>query len=81
MKKMMALAMAAVMTMAALTGCGGSSDSASGDVPVIGISQYGQHASLDNCREGFLLGLEEIRTQVSMIPSHSRSLRTSPQTT
>ena len=34
MKKMMALAMAAVMTMAALTGCGGSSDSASGDVPV-----------------------------------------------
>ncbi len=50
MKKMMALAMAAVMTMAALTGCGGSSDSASGDVPVIGISQYGQHASLDNCR-------------------------------
>ena len=40
MKKMMALAMAAVMTMAALTGCGGSSDSASGDVPVIGISQY-----------------------------------------
>lgn len=89
----MALAMAAAMTMAALTGCGGSSDSASGDVPVIGISQYGQHASLDNCREGFLLGLEEsglvegvdyvidYRTQVSMIPSHSRSLRTSPQTT
>ena len=62
MKKMMALAMAAVMAMAALTGCGGSGsgDSANGDVPVIGISQYGQHAS--------------------MIPSHSRSLRTSPQT-
>lgn len=61
MKKMMALAMAAVMTMAALTGCGGSGsgDSANGDVPIIGISQYGQHASLDNCREGFLLGLEE----------------------
>jgi putative ABC transport system substrate-binding protein len=30
-----------------------------GDVPIIGISQYGQHASLDNCREGFLQGLEE----------------------
>ena len=28
-------------------------------VPVIGISQYGEHASLDNCREGFLLGLKE----------------------
>ena len=28
-------------------------------VPVIGISQYGEYASLDNCREGFLLGLKE----------------------
>ncbi|MFR6378520.1 MAG: ABC transporter substrate binding protein [Evtepia sp.] len=32
---------------------------ADGNVPVIGISQYGQHASLDNCREGFLQGLQE----------------------
>ena len=28
-------------------------------VPVIGISQYGEHPSLDNCREGFLLGLAD----------------------
>ena len=28
-------------------------------VPVIGISQYGEHASLDNCREGFLQGLTD----------------------
>ena len=27
--------------------------------PVIGINQYGEHASLDNCREGFLMGLED----------------------
>ncbi|MGN0135804.1 ABC transporter substrate binding protein [Anaerotignum sp.] len=63
MKKFMAMTMAMVMTAMALTGCGGSTSAeegaASGDVPVIGISQYGQHASLDNCREGFLLGLEE----------------------
>lgn len=61
MKKFMAMTMAMVMTAMALTGCGGSGseDAASGDIPVIGISQYGQHASLDNCREGFLLGLEE----------------------
>ena len=52
-----------------LAACG---DSASGgsdtpDAPdggeekplVIGISQYGEHASLDNCRTGFLQGLEE----------------------
>ena len=61
MKKFMAMTMAMVMTAMALTGCGGASteDAASGDIPVIGINQYGQHASLDNCREGFLLGLEE----------------------
>ena len=27
--------------------------------PVIGISQYGEHESLDNCREGFLQGLKD----------------------
>lgn len=36
----------------ALTACGSST-------PVIGISQYGEHASLDNCRIGFLQGLAE----------------------
>ena len=63
MKKFMAMTMAMVMTAMALAGCGGSTSAdgsaAGGDVPVIGINQYGQHASLDNCREGFLLGLEE----------------------
>ncbi|NCC67368.1 MAG: ABC transporter substrate-binding protein [Clostridia bacterium] len=37
----------------ALAGCGAKS------VPVIGINQYGEHASLDNCREGFLQGLAD----------------------
>ncbi|WP_317854169.1 ABC transporter substrate-binding protein [Chakrabartyella piscis] len=32
---------------------------ASGDVPVVGIAQYGEHASLDNCRIGFIAGIEE----------------------
>ena len=62
MKKFMAMTMAMVMAAMALTGCGSSNaadDKASGDIPVIGINQYGQHASLDNCREGFLQGLEE----------------------
>ena len=59
MKKFMAMTMAMVMAAMTLTGCGGGGSAADGDVPVIGISQYGQHASLDNCREGFLLGLEE----------------------
>ncbi|NMA24678.1 MAG: ABC transporter substrate-binding protein, partial [Clostridiales bacterium] len=38
-----------------LAGCGESS----GKTPVIGISQYGEHASLDNCREGFIQGLKD----------------------
>ena len=43
-----------------LCACGGETGGeTAGDVPVIGISQYGQHASLDNCREGFLQGLEQ----------------------
>lgn len=29
------------------------------NIPVIGISQYGEHSSLDNCREGFLMGLAD----------------------
>ena len=49
-----ALSLTLVLSLAA---CGG--DAASGEVPVIGICQYGQHGSLDNCREGFLQGLEE----------------------
>lgn len=65
MKKFLAAAMIMVMAGMALTGCNGGADTtengdaANTDIPVIGISQYAQHASLDNCREGFLLGLEE----------------------
>lgn len=65
LKKLSALALALAMT-ASLAACGGGSDDASGDGGdgeavkyLIGISQYGQHGSLDNCREGFLQGLEE----------------------
>ena len=63
MKKFMAMTMAMVMAAAALTGCGNSSnggnDGDTASIPLIGISQYGQHASLDNCREGFLQGLAD----------------------
>lgn len=31
---------------------------AAGEIKKIGLLQYGQHGSLDNCREGFLQGLE-----------------------
>ncbi len=63
MKKFMAMTMAMVMAAAALAGCGNSSSGDNGgdtaSIPLIGISQYGQHGSLDNCREGFLQGLAD----------------------
>ena len=39
-----------------LTGCGGSEKE---EAVTIGIQQFAEHGSLDNCREGFLKGLEE----------------------
>ena len=56
LKKLLCGALSLTMVLS-LAACGG--DAASGEGPVIGICQYGQHGSLDNCREGFLQGLEE----------------------
>ena len=66
LKKLLCGALSLSMILA-LAACGsgttteesGDTQQASGDVPVIGICQYGQHGSLDNCREGFLQGLEQ----------------------
>ncbi|MGN0636088.1 MAG: ABC transporter substrate-binding protein, partial [Acutalibacteraceae bacterium] len=55
MKKALCLILALVFV-CSLAACGAESGKS---VPVIGISQYGEHASLDNCREGFLAGLAE----------------------
>ena len=65
LKKLLCGALSLSMVLA-LTACGGQpaegenrEETAGGDAPIIGISQYGQHGSLDNCREGFLQGLQE----------------------
>ena len=66
LKKLLCGALSLSMILA-LAACGsgttteesGDAQQASGDVPVIGICQYGQHGSLDNCREGCLQGLEQ----------------------
>ena len=55
-KKLVSLMMTMVMV-AGLTACG-SAETAKGSV-TIGISQFAEHGSLDNCREGFLAGLAE----------------------
>lgn len=63
-KKTIAIMMTAAMVMAMAAGCG-SKDSSSSDGDSkeasykIGIQQFAEHGSLDNCREGFLEGLEE----------------------
>jgi len=64
--KVFAVLLAAAMTMALTAGCGSKEDtsggedsSAKGESCTIGISQFAEHGSLDNCREGFLAGLAE----------------------
>ena len=54
-----ALSLSLVLALAACGGYSSGGDAASGEVPIIGINQYGSHGSLDNCREGFLQGLQE----------------------
>ena len=59
-KKMVTVLLTAAMVTAMAAGCGSSSDSGSDkkESYTIGIEQFAEHDSLDNCREGFLKGLE-----------------------
>lgn len=65
--KVLAVILGAAMTMSlgACGSSGGSGNSASGQdssgekTYTIGISQFAEHGSLDNCREGFIEGLKE----------------------
>ena len=63
-RRVLAVILGAVMTAAGLTGCGGDTGSSQSssegqEMYTIGISQFAEHGSLDNCREGFIQGLEE----------------------
>lgn len=51
MKRLICSILILTLILTAFAGCGSES------VPVIGISQYGEHPSLDNCRDGFIQGL------------------------
>lgn len=66
-KKILSVVLSLTMTAIAVTGCGSKSgetqkqaseESAQGSY-TIGISQFAEHGSLDNCKEGFLEGLAE----------------------
>ena len=54
MKKLLCIVLTLTLVLA-FAACGAKSD----EPYLIGISQYGEHPSLDNCREGFLQGLAE----------------------
>lgn len=63
-KRIMSAVMLTVLTAATLTACKGSTNSGSfkgtsGNYK-IGLGQFAQHPSLDNCREGFMQGLAEL---------------------
>lgn len=61
-KRVVAGLLTVAMSMAMITGCGSSSASGTAEdkeTYTIGIEQFAEHGSLDNCREGFLAGLEE----------------------
>lgn len=53
MKKMMTIAVTMMLAVTILTGCSEKKG------VIVGISQFAEHGSLDNCREGFLAGLKE----------------------
>lgn len=60
-KRLFAGLLTVVMAATMATGCAGSkeSDNSGKESYTIGIEQFAEHGSLDNCREGFLAGLEE----------------------
>lgn len=58
-KKMMTVAIGMVMVMAAITACGTKKEEGSKSSYTIGINQFAEHGSLDNCRKGFIEGLKE----------------------
>lgn len=55
MKKLTAFVVVIAVVMSMMAGCGAKND---GKITV-GIGQFAEHGSLDNCREGFLAGLAE----------------------
>lgn len=67
-KKVVSLMLSAMMVASLFAGCGNSQKASDGSEAAgseaaqsytVGISQFAEHGSLDNCREGFLEGLKE----------------------
>ena len=59
MKKFISVILLLAMVLTLGAGCASKTTSSDTAVPVIGIIQYGEHPSLDNCRTGFIQGLTD----------------------
>lgn len=60
MKKTVLMVLAMVMAALTLTACGSGKTNETGKkVYKVGVTQYADHPSLDNCRKGFIEGLKE----------------------
>lgn len=65
MKKFMSIIAAACLAVGMLSGCGSTENGqtndtqANGDSVTVGIAQFAPHGSLDNCVEGFKLGMAD----------------------
>ncbi|MGN0242690.1 MAG: ABC transporter substrate-binding protein [Lachnospiraceae bacterium] len=61
MRKLVATMMTGILLAGSLTGCGTSKtvEDSTTQTYKIGVSQFAQHGSLDNCYEGFVEGLRE----------------------
>lgn len=59
MKKRTILLLTGIIASLLFTGCGKGNEDSGKEEYVIGISQFAEHGSLDNCREGFIEGLKE----------------------
>lgn len=61
-RRIAAILISAAMVVTAFAGCGSKNEKVNEDgkrIYTIGISQFAEHGSLDNCRDGFLEGLRE----------------------
>ena len=56
---MVASARPVSLAMSLMVGCGSKKDDSASKTYNLGIIQFAEHGSLDNCREGFLKGLED----------------------
>lgn len=59
MKRNLLVVVTAMAAAAILAGCGDTAKTAGGTQYTVGISQFAEHGSLENCKKGFLEGLAE----------------------